>query len=379
MIINLRRLDYILIAIIIILYIITVTVESITEQTFMRFLSPILILILVIVYLQTIRSLEAEFKRVKHASKKEILENINEVDDKLLESLSLDNEEYKEIKYLQYIIHKVEENVIHEIRNKSEVQNTIKKVEENVIHEIRNKSEMQNTIKKVEENVIKEIKTSSDNNYAQIDALISINKILDDVRYPLPQMRGWAVSPDFTRILMTQILGGRPETILELGSGVSTIISAYCLKMNGKGKVISLEHEEKYYRISSENIKAHGLQEFAEVCYAPLKQYTINDILYSWYDLTAVTISQPIDLVTVDGPPGTLQKESRYPAFPLLVEFLNDNAIILVDDYIREDEKEIVKNWMNDARLEQLNIINTEKGTCVLRYNFANSLPVAII
>lgn len=325
--INLRKLDYILIAIIIILYIITAIIESIIGQTFMRFLSPVLIMIFVIVYLQTIRSLEAEFKRVKQASKREILKNINGVDDKLGESLSLDTEEYNEIMHLQQII------------------------------------------KKFEENVLKEIKTNSDNNYAQIDALISINKILDDVRYPLPQMRGWAVSPDFARILMAQILGSRPGLMVELGSGVSTIISAYCLKMIGKGKVISLEHEEKYYRISSESIKAHGLQEFAEVFYAPLKQYTINKIPYSWYDLTAVTINQPIDLVTVDGPPGALQKESRFPAFPLLASYLNNNAIILVDDYIREDEREMVKSWINNPNLEQINTINTEKGTCVLRYN----------
>jgi len=389
MIVNLRKLDYFLIIIIIILYIITAIIESILGQTFMRFLSPVLILIFVIVYLQTIRSLEQEFKRVKHLSKKEILESVNMVDDKLGKSISLDTEEYKEIKYLQRIVKLVEENIIGEIRSKTELQHSMEQIEETLLKRLLNreefqhsmervedtllkdllrKNEFQQLIKNTEDKIIKDVGTKTEQVYNQLDGLIAINKVLQDVRYPLPPFRGWAVSPDFTRILMKYIFDLQPELVVELGSGVSTIITGYCLKMNGKGKLISLEHEEKYYQDSLSSIKAHRLEDFVEMHYAPLKPYELNGTNYFWYDLSNVDLSRPVDLVTVDGPPGTIQKESRYPAYPLLVHYLNQNAIILVDDYIREDEREMVKLWLKDPALLQLSDINTEKGTCVLRY-----------
>lgn len=323
-IINLRRLDYMLIAIIVILYILTAVLENVIGQTFMRFLSPVLILVFVIVYLQTLRSLEQEFKRVKQASKKEILQNIDGVENKIDDSLSFENREIKTLR---------------------------------------------NIILKLEDNIKKEINTSVSNSYFQIDALIAINKVLENVQYPMPQFRGWAVSPDFTRLLMAQILGNRPGLIFELGTGVSTIISGYCLKMNGKGKIISLEHDEYYFSESLKNIEAHGLKDFIELYHAPLKQYEINSKAHSWYDLDALQINQPVDLMMVDGPPASIQKDSRYPAFPLLAKYLNQNAIILIDDYSREDEKRMVDEWLKDPLLEKLNIINTEKGTCVLRYS----------
>jgi predicted O-methyltransferase YrrM len=369
MIINLRKLDYIIILIIIILYIATAIIESIIGQTFMRFLSPVLIFIFVVVYLQTIRSFEQEIKRVKQLHKKEILESVNVVESKLGESLSLDNEEYKEIKYLQHILKIVEENVINEIRNRTELQNSIQMVEKSILKELKNKVEFQQMLINTEERIIRDLGNKTEQVYFQLDGLISIYKILENVRYPVPSFRGWAISPDFTRILMKYIFDIKPELVVELGSGVSTIISGYCLKMNGKGKLISLEHEAKYYQDSLTNIKAHGLEDYVELYLAPLKQYILDDATYLWYDLSKVTIDNPVDMMTVDGPPGTIQKESRYPAFPLMVSYLNHNAIILVDDYIREDEKEMVENWMKNTQLVQVNIINTEKGTCVLKYN----------
>mgnify|MGYP001768255739 CR=1 FL=1 len=368
MTINLRKLDYILIVIIIILYVITALIESYFGQTFMRFLSPILILIFVIVYLQTIRSLEQEFKRVKHLTKKEILASVNMVDDKLGQSISLDTEEYKEIKYLQRIVKLVEENIIGEIRSKTELQNSLDHVEETLLKELLRKSEFHQIMKSTEDRIIRDLGNKTEQVYNQLDGLIAINKVLQDVRYPLPPFRGWAVSPDITRILMKYIFDIQPEVMMELGSGVSTIISGYCLKMNGKGKLISMEHDEPYYRDSLNSIRAHGLEDYVDLIYAPLKDYKIDSASYSWYDLTKVNPDSKIDLLTVDGPPGTIQKESRYPAFPLLKKYLNQNAIILIDDYSREDEKEMVKQWLADPELKQLSTINSEKGTSVLCY-----------
>ena len=54
-------------------------------------------------------------------------------------------------------------------------------------------------------------------------------------------------------VQLSIIFSIKPDTILELGSGVSTIISAYCLKKIGNGKIISLDHEKEYYRTHQKN------------------------------------------------------------------------------------------------------------------------------
>ena len=323
--INLRRFDVILIAGLAIMYLAMLVVESLTKLNIHSFLGPLLILVFVIIYLQTIRSLEAEFKKVKQASKKEILKSIDEIEGKLEETLPLTGE--------------------------------IKDVEA-----------LLKSMKKVEEHVINEIKNSTDNLYFQLDSLISINKVLEEVRYPMPPYRGWAISPDFGRNLMLQLLKWQPEIVYDLGSGISSLISGYCMKIMGKGKVISLDHNEQYYSLTKDNIKFHGLDKFVEVTYAPLKNYMVNNQEYQWYDLNEDLIKKPIDLIIVDGPPGVVGKKSRYPAIPILSEYMNDGCIVLVDDYLREDEKDMVDKWISEFGLEIISLAKAEKGYCALRY-----------
>ena len=88
----------------------------------------------------------------------------------------------------------------------------------------------------------------------------------------------------------------QPDLVIEASSGVSTLISAYCLKSIGKGKIISLEHESKYAAISQELISTHGLQEIATIVHAPLKEYEIHGRQWLWYDISQLPLDEPIDL-----------------------------------------------------------------------------------
>ncbi|HZL04081.1 MAG TPA: hypothetical protein VFE45_01440, partial [Coriobacteriia bacterium] len=72
--------------------------------------------------------------------------------------------------------------------------------------------------------------------YQQVEALIGLYETLD-IGLPLPPMRGWPASPDFARELACVIAETRPQTIVEIGSGVSTLVAGYALKKNGMGRV----------------------------------------------------------------------------------------------------------------------------------------------
>lgn len=204
-------------------------------------------------------------------------------------------------------------------------------------------------------------------NYHQIEALFSLHQIIKP-RLPLPQTREWAVSPDFINILVTQIKITKPKIILELGSGVSTIIAGYILETyHIDGKIISLEHKKQYLDVTYKNIINHKLQNVATVIHAPLEAATFNDNRHLWYSLDAIKDITHIDMLIVDGPPANTQKFARFPTLPALYNRLSKNAIIVLDDTNRTDEQKIMRLWEREHPHLHIEHFETEKGTTIIQ------------
>lgn len=209
---------------------------------------------------------------------------------------------------------------------------------------------------------------SLQNTYNQLDALQGIYSFLNNLHHPLPIMRGWPASPDFILRLINLIVTKKPKKILDIGSGVTGLIAAYCVKKIGMGEVTSLEHDKKFYEITKTNIKAHELSTYINLIYAPIKNHKIHSKDWLWYD-SKFAINNKYDFIIVDGPPGSLQKHSRYPALPLLKENLSNNAVILLDDAARTDEQEIAKKWEQGIpSLKKEFYSEDEKGTFLFTY-----------
>lgn len=202
--------------------------------------------------------------------------------------------------------------------------------------------------------------------YRQIEALASLLPVLH-ITKPLPPLRRWAISPDFAATLATLVLDRRPTLLVELGSGVSTLVAGYCVKQLGTGSVLSLEHDEAFARKSRENVRAHGLETFVRVVHAPLTDVRVGAETWRWYDPRAIDGVQGIDLVVVDGPPKRTQPMARYPAFPLLRDRLSPQAVLLVDDADRRDDRAAVERWMAENPDLVVEFIPSEKGTAVVR------------
>jgi predicted O-methyltransferase YrrM len=207
--------------------------------------------------------------------------------------------------------------------------------------------------------------------YSQIDALFSIHALIN-IRHPLPTMRGWPVSPDFVKMLMTLILDEKPGTIVETGSGVSSIVAGYCLEKNGTGTLVSYEHDEEYAGVSLSNIESHRLGRVVTVVHAPLRKINVHDETYIWYDPLCINVQNKIDLLVIDGPPGHLQRMARYPALPVFFDRLSDHAVVLLDDAAREDEKIIVERWLKEYGCFRSEYVETEKGATILRRTSSN-------
>lgn len=207
---------------------------------------------------------------------------------------------------------------------------------------------------------------STTESYHQLASLMGLYATLG-IRTPLPRMRGYAISPDFACELVRVIHEIEPDLIVELGSGVSTVISAYALMNNGHGRVISLEHDADWSASSRALITEHGLGSVAEVIHAPLTPLDLCDKRWLWYDTQVIEPLDSIDLLVVDGPPAHIQSLARYPALPVMHERLRPAGVILLDDTDREDEQEILRLWDQAFKSFSFENRRTEKGAVLMR------------
>ncbi len=192
-----------------------------------------------------------------------------------------------------------------------------------------------------------EISEKSISTVRNIESLDALYRGLDFPKV-LPPTLGFAASPDFLRLVADYVSGDDVENILECSSGISTIVIAQVLKLKGKGHVYSLENSPEYADITRNNLKSYGLEGWATVITAPLVDIKINDSLYSWYDIDGKIPELSFDGLVIDGPPWSVSKNARYPAGPLLFKHLKGGAHIFLDDYIREEEQNAVKIWMDE-------------------------------
>lgn len=197
-------------------------------------------------------------------------------------------------------------------------------------------------------------------------ALMGIYRSLNP-RKPLPYFRNAAISSDTAREYIRLIEQLQPETIVELGSGTSTVVAAYQLEKNGKGRVIALDHDKIWGGITSGWLEDHGLSRYADIRIAPLVQVESEGISYEWYNPDSLKDIEHIDILLIDGPPDYYGLGLRYPALPLCASRLGDNSVIVVDDCVMPYWKKIVVGWASDNGFSVESLFLNEKDTLFLR------------
>lgn len=199
--------------------------------------------------------------------------------------------------------------------------------------------------------------------FRQLQALHALERRLG-LPEPLPLMRGWAGSPDFLLCLANELLATLPGTVMECSSGVSTVVAARCMQLNGHGHVYSLEHEADYAERTRELLRRHGLEAWATVIDAPL----VRQDSTLWYSLDGLPGSlTAIDVLVVDGPPYFVDTLARYPALPRLLPRMASDAVVFLDDANREAEREIVARWTREFPGLTVQTEDCEKGLAVIR------------
>lgn len=222
---------------------------------------------------------------------------------------------------------------------------------------------------------LERIDSTTEHLFHQVEAYHYIRDRLQ-LKNGLPYTPFWSAGPDFLKLICDHTLHKKPTTIVECSSGLTSLVLARCCEINKTGKVYSLEHESSFAEASREHLQRYHLDQYGEIINAPLTPQEVNDTTYSWYTLASLPVDS-IDLLVIDGPPGYLQKLSRFPALPLLYSRLSNECTIYMDDAAREDEQEIISLWKQafpDIRTEY---VNTERGCAVIYLNkLARNQPV---
>ena len=162
----------------------------------------------------------------------------------------------------------------------------------------------------------------------------------------LPGLGGWAITaPVVSAIAGRLLLDDRPLTVLELGSGASTLWTALAISRSGRGRCVSLDHIAEFAQKTRDMLRANGVADHADVLSSPLVAQEVNGSTYEYYDLSVLPDDLAIDVLIIDGPPGIANANTRYPAIPLLYDRLQPGALIVVDDTIRADERKAMASW----------------------------------
>lgn len=232
------------------------------------------------------------------------------------------------------------------------------------------------------------VKNNSANAVRQLQSFIGMQEYFATGVLPAfnSEAHNWPISADFALCLMRQLVLKPYDLVIEFGSGMSTVIVAKSLALmaerNGarQTQFVSFEHLDSYYQQTLDYVQQAGLEKAVQLILAPIEDWQAADgQVYPYYSCQSTLAklakqrqaNRKRILVIVDGPPAATGPQARYPAGPLLMEhFPNAHIDILMDDYIREDEKQVVQHWLAD--IEALGLAGTsteyklEKDACLL-------------
>jgi len=371
-----------------------------------------------------IKKLEEQVEQISAANnsqkqRADELENKNELNQKQYEEIvKLKSEIHEKKELISYLEKKSTDNLetnkmLKELHSQIEMQNA--KVGKEILT---NSQKFFDNIKdSFAWNLKREIKQSTD----QLKSFIGLNTFFESSEL-LPAFDSWTIAPDLAYYLVRQIYDNEYDLIIEFGSGFSTVAMAQAMAQKFLGrpikdvsnnellsisggteqikngindgenisenekqinferkkvkdshygrKIISFEHKREFFELTSKELTRARMNSFVNLVYAPLREYqTSNDTRQLFYgcDKVLKDISKDPDhkirkiLSLVDGPPGNIGKNARYPALFFLLEHFGACEIdLIVDDTNREDEKGIIELWMNEIERRGFSLIRKD-------------------
>lgn len=155
----------------------------------------------------------------------------------------------------------------------------------------------------------------------------------------LPALGSWKADAVFLHHIVDAIEALRPQVVVELGTGASSLVAARALARNGGGQLVSYDQESEFVAQNREWLTLYGLD--ADLHGTPMARGQ-TDWPGFWYVLDRVPAR--IDVLVIDGPPWTIHPLVRGAA-ETLFDRIAIGGRIFMDDAARPGERVIARNW----------------------------------
>lgn len=176
----------------------------------------------------------------------------------------------------------------------------------------------------------------------------------------LPHLGSWKADTGLLHSIVDTIFEQRPNVVVELGAGASTLCVAQALKLaGGTGRLVSYDQHGDFVGAVRNWLSDHDLK--ADVRHAPLVAHD-GQWASLWYDLHG--IPDCIDLLLIDGPPWALGPTIREGASRLFSR-VPVGGIVMLDDAARPGERLVARNWRRDWPQFDWTLMPGIKGTLV--------------
>jgi len=148
-------------------------------------------------------------------------------------------------------------------------------------------------------------------------------------------------------VILDVVRREQPESIVELGSGMTTLQIAHLLKKsNRKAKFVSYESDRDWLDLCQHYVDLNDLTDWVELRHAPLKQW---DSERQWYDLeSSLGDIETVDFLIVDGPPRRVGHLARKPALNVFHGRMKKGSKVFLDDAGRPEEMATGEAWLRE-------------------------------
>ena len=163
---------------------------------------------------------------------------------------------------------------------------------------------------------------------------------------------GWALCADTIDFLITKIQEIRPTAVLEFGSGTSSLALAWIMRQlygpPHQPYVFSIDQSSTFIQRTKQRLVRHGLADCVRFLHAELSPQNIGSMESCCYSLPPATLKQFFgdarpSLVVIDGPAG--ENGIRFGTIPLVRGYLASDALIFLDDGLRDSELDTADQW----------------------------------
>lgn len=191
----------------------------------------------------------------------------------------------------------------------------------------------------------------------------------------------WAVGYNYLYVLIRILEVLKPNEILELGLGQSSkVLSSYFKNNKCEGFYDIVEQDKQWISFFAQENQLNNIENIT------IHNRNINTInyegsdVYVYEEFDSVVNNKKYSLISIDGPWGS-DGHSRIDLLNHIPQILQDDFVIIIDDYNRDGEKTMVSSMIKTMETNNIpyckGIYSGLKDVCIIvstNYGFLTSL-----